>query len=134
MSSFENNTSVNLNLAKENLHRNECRKWQREVEVVPKLRYYNMFKGSYAVENFVVSIQNRKKRSILSQFRYSILQLRLETGRFQDIPIEYRHCLFCDNLVESEIHFILHCPFYNEIRFELFDNVRKTYFYFDFVR
>ena len=59
------------------------------------------------------------------------MPLRLKTGRFQDIPIEYRHCLFCDNLVESEIHYILHCPFYNEIRFELFNNVRKTYFYFD---
>ena len=60
LSSFENNTSVNLNLAKEKLYRNECRKWQREVEVFPKLRFYNMFKDSYAAENFVVSIQNRK--------------------------------------------------------------------------
>ena len=47
-----------------------------KLEVVPKLRFYNMLKESYAVENFVVSTKNRKKRSILSQFRYSILPLR----------------------------------------------------------
>ena len=72
--------------------------------------------------------------SILAQFRYSILPLSIETGRFQDIPIEYRYCLFCDdNLIESEYHFILHCTFYNELRFDFFNRVRQIDINFDWL-
>ena len=118
--------------AKERLSSLMYEKWYTEIQTVPKLRFFNLFKENYETKWFVKCIQNRKKRSILAQFRYSILPLSIETGRFQDIPIEYRYCLFCDdNLIESEYHFILHCTFYNELRFDFFNRVRQIDFNFD---
>ena len=123
---------INLTLAKERLFANECIKWSNEILLVPELRFYSIFKENYRVETFVKLIQNRKKRAIISQFRYIVLPLKIETGRFQDIPIEYRFCIFCeDNVIESELHFLLHCSHYNEIRFEFYNKVREIDFYFD---
>jgi hypothetical protein len=129
---FMNNVSVNLRNAEEKLYRIMCNKWQNEIQVVPKLRFYNIFKSNFGKENFVSSIKNRKKRSLFAQLRYSILPLKIETGRYQDIPIEYRTCLFCnDDLVESESHFLLYCSFYYDLRYDLFVKVREVYFNFD---
>lgn len=129
---FENSTNVDLQQAKEQLCRTTFLNWQSEITMVPKLRFYCLFKENYCTETFVRLIQNRKKRSICAQFRYSILPLSIETGRYQDIPIEYRFCIFCnDNMVESESHFLLHCAFYNNIRYELYNKVRELDFYFD---
>ena len=92
----------------------------------------SIFKENYETDKFLLMVNNRKKRSILAQLRYSILPLRIETGRFQDIPIEFRHCLFCnENFIESEIHFMLYCSYYNDLRFTYFNKIREVDFYFD---
>ena len=129
---FENNIHIDLHAAKNKLFESMCNKWRDDVLLVPKLRFYNIFKSNFATEKFVTKIKDRKKRSVLSQFRYSVLPLSIETGRFQDIPIEYRFCLFCnDNVIESESHFLLYCSCYNDFRFELYEKVRNICFEFD---
>ena len=132
LENFENNMHISLTLAKERLCSNMCMSWKSEVEIVPKLRLYQIFKDNYHTEKYVIKVTNRKKRSILAQFRSGILPLSIETGRYQEIPIEYRLCLFCNrNSIESEVHFLLHCSFYNDIRYEFFNKIRSLDFYFD---
>ena len=129
---FENNGFINLEQAKESLCSIRYRIWRNEIQIIPKLRFYSIFKENYETEKFLLMVNNRKKRSILAQLRYSILPLRIETGRFQDIPIEFRHCLFCnENFIESEIHFMLYCSYYNDLRFTYFNKIREVDFYFD---
>jgi hypothetical protein len=129
---FENTLQIDLKQAESKLMSNMCKKWKNEVKLLPKLRFYNLFKQDYGMEKFVFDMKDRKKRSLMSQIRYSVLPLSIETGRYQEIPIEYRYCLFCnDNLVESEAHFLLYCTYYNEIRFELFVKIRDVNFYYD---
>ena len=47
------------------------------------------------------------------------MPLRIETGRYEGIPEIERSCIFCADAVEDEIHVLLECPLYNEIRSEL---------------
>jgi hypothetical protein len=65
---------------------------------------------------------------VLTQIRLGILPLSIETGRYQDVPIEYRFCLYCNhNCIESEIHFLLYCDKYNDLRYDLFNVVGNNY-------
>ena len=46
-----------------------------------------------------------------------ILPIKVETGRFTQIPQEFRLCILCDsNSVEDERHFLFECSFYEDIR------------------
>ena len=71
---------------------------------------------------------SRPKRSILAQFRSGILPLKVETGRFQQIPVEDRTCNFCSGLeIEDEKHFLFDCCLYNSLRDTLFEKVCILY-------
>ena len=73
------------------------------------------------LRNYVKYILNKKYRSVLAQFRCEVLPLKVETGRFNNIPLEYRLCEFCDkNNIEDESHFLLYCSRYENLRIQLF--------------
>ena len=55
-----------------------------------------------------------------AQFRCGILPLRIETGRFRNLPVEERICELCNlRQVEDEQHFLCDCPKYEELRLPL---------------
>lgn len=57
----------------------------------------------------------------MAKFRTGILQLRIETGRFNQTKVEDRICQLCDTSeIEDEQHFLCSCPLYNEHRQCLF--------------
>ena len=115
--SFDNCDPIDIMHARDELHELQCISWSNEVQNIPKLRTYIKFKQDYAREHYVVAINNRGHRSALAQFRCGVLPLSIETGRFMSIPANLRLCNFCDeNVVEDEVHFILYCSFYCELR------------------
>ena len=63
------------------------------------------------------------KRSLLSQFRFGVLPLRIETGRwYRGIDVNQRVCEICKNGdIEDEIHFLIKCSTYGNARRLLFD-------------
>ncbi len=84
------------------------REWRNEINLVPKLRNYCIYKNEYKAELYVHAIHDRQERSLMAKYRTGVVPLSIETGRFQNIPIEYRLCLLCeDNVCESEFHFLL---------------------------
>ncbi len=73
-----------------------------------KLRTYCTYKSIYEAEPYVYRLCNRAHRSILAQFRTGILHIKLNTGTFNQIPLELRLCILCeDNATEHENTFIL---------------------------
>ena len=75
--------------------------------MVPKLRTYSTFKEYYDTEPYVCKVYNRAHRSLVSQFRCGILPIKIETGRYTQIPIEYRLCILCkENVIEDENQFL----------------------------
>ena len=82
-----------------------------------KLRTYITFKEEYKTESFVELVHNRQHRSAIAQFRCGVLPLKVETGRYMNIPPEFRLCTFCaNNSPETEIHFLLYCNKYDALR------------------
>ena len=59
----------------------------------------------------------------MAQIRCGILPIRIETGRFCNLPVENRLCEICNqNKVEDEFHFLMECPFYHLEREQMLAN------------
>ena len=84
-----------------------------------KLRTYNKFKQVFEVEPYVHKLMSRGRRSALAKFRCGVAPIRLETGRYENLPVEQRLCPFCETSVEDELHVVLICPMYNDLRMPL---------------
>ena len=66
----------------------------------------------------------RYQRSLVSQLKFGILPLKIETDRYQGIPTENRLCKICDLQVpEDELHFLFDCPALDPVR-----NLAKDFF------
>lgn len=85
-----------------------------------KLRTYKMFKNDYGAESYVTSVISRSHRSALAKFRCGVAPLRIETGRYERLPPGERSCFNCANLIEDELHVLIRCPLYQDLREELF--------------
>lgn len=84
-----------------------------------KLRLYQTFKHTFETEFYCTTVFNRAHRGALAKFRSGTAPIRIETGRYNGLPLKDRHCFNCSNVVEDEIHVLLHCPCYNTIRKEV---------------
>jgi hypothetical protein len=77
------------------------------------------------VSSYVKDVLNRQHRRILSNFRSGCLLLAVETVLYTrpNIPLNERKCKFCsNNSVKDEIHFLLDCDFYSDLRYALTEN------------
>ena len=58
---------------------------------------------------------------VLSYLRYGVLQLNVETGRYNNQPRNERVCVCCTmQCIENEYHFTLICPTYRQLRLKVF--------------
>ena len=85
-----------------------------------KLRKYRLFKSRYETEIYCKTIMSSTHRSEMARFRTFVATLRIETGRYAGLPEAERTSIFCKDHVGDEIHALLDCLLYNEIRLELF--------------
>ena len=49
--------------------------------------------------------------------------LEIERGRYTNVERQSRFCQYCKDVVETESHFLLVCPLYNDIRHEYIDSI-----------
>jgi hypothetical protein len=92
-----------------------------------KLRQYKLFKKEYKTEHYVQSeIIKRHYRAALSKFRCGVAPLKIETGRYEALPINERICFNCSNSIEDELHVLVKCPLYSQIREALYIDICKT--------
>ena len=85
-----------------------------------KLRLYKSYKSQFETEPYCKLIMPPRHRSAFCKFRLGVAPIRLETGRYEGLPEVSRVCPFCDTCtVENEIHVMLLCPVYDDIRSDL---------------
>ena len=76
-----------------------------------------MIKQSPTVEQHLYNFIDPKHRSYLSQIRFGILPLTVETGRYRGTPLEERLCICCSlDSVETEYNFMFECTLYENLR------------------
>ena len=120
---FDKNINY-LPLLKQRLRDQYIQYWQSSIQELPKLSYYRQFKTNFGREKYVDIIRNDFLRKTLSRFRMSSHCLEIEVGRYSNIPLNDRMCKLCSNhQVESEYHFLLHCPLYSDLRQKYFGNI-----------
>ena len=114
---FTNKISVDPSDVKDKLLELFSSNFTDSLPMKQKLRNYALFKFSFEPEPYACAYLSRNKRSIFAQLRMGILPLRVETGRFQNMDLNNRTCIYCNSgNVEDENHFIFHCSHYDHLR------------------
>ena len=82
-----------------------------------KLRLYRCFMKDICVEDYVMKNMPFHCRQKLAMLRIGCLPIQVEIGRRQNTPIHERVCRHCNmNCVEDEVHLLLACPLYDDLR------------------
>ncbi len=83
-----------------------------------KLRTYRLFKHSFGTSHYLKDTHlTRAQRSAIAKMRCGVAPICLETGRYEGLTEQERICPVCDmDKIESEIHVMIFCPQYNDIR------------------
>ena len=87
-----------------------------------KLRFYKLIKNEFRREPYLDIIKSFKLRKTMTKFRCSDHQLEIEKGRHRNLNVEDRMCKLCLNGVETELHFLQICPYYDNLRTRYFAN------------
>ena len=91
-------------------------KWFADIQSMPKLRTYQTLKSDFCTETYV-KVLPPSTRSVIAQMRCGVFPLSLETGRWRGVALENRLCRACSmDEVETELHFLVSCPLYHELR------------------
>ena len=91
-----------------------------------KLRVYANFKEQIGFEKYLSTMKNPEKRAVITRFRLSNHKLMIEVGRHKHIPKQIRFCPFCSDCVETEFHFLFHCPLYRHVRDRFMKDITPT--------
>ena len=98
-----------------------------------KLTLFYKLKDCFRRESYLDTL-NFKQRSLITKFRISAHQLRIETGRYEkkknkdgkmsQLVRDERICLHCNmSKIEDEFHFLLECPLYSSDRLKLVHSI-----------
>ena len=94
------------------------------MERKTKLRTYRLFKVNLCLEQYLLSSVLSYGRSLLTDIRTGTNQLEIEKGRWERKSEDRRICTHCIlQQVENEIHFVIHCPKYANLRSDLFSRI-----------
>ena len=89
-----------------------------------KRRYLSLTDNTYCPAIYE-SFMREDLRILLTRWRLSCFDLKVETGRYKGIPREERVCIIC-NVVEDEDHVIFNCRAYEDIRGQFTDLLERN--------
>lgn len=89
-----------INKVKSKLFKYYEDEWKLKIRSLLKLVTYVTFKQNVQLEPYILYVTmniTKQKRSLMAQFRFGILTLRVETGRYRNGPLHERYCVLCKN-------------------------------------
>ena len=96
-----------------------------DIHNMDRLRTYKILKTNFGCERYLKEISISSYKQVLVKFRGGLLDLRANSGRFENIPLEDRTCNLCNMEVETEYHFLFICSHYHSLR----NQYLSTYFF-----
>ncbi len=95
MNIYEPLRLCNMEISSNRLMENNEEEWKTMLYTKPKLHTYVTFKSKLETENYISSVHNRFDISLIAKLRCGILQLHVESGRFNNVPLGDRTCDIC---------------------------------------
>ncbi len=115
--SYRDMKTVDIDSGREKITEREKIDWSEKVGEFSKLDLLAKIKFEFGTEKYLQLDLDRYDKCLLSQFRYGILPLEIETGRYRGLNREERHCMLCKSgSVEDQVHFAFECSVYNNMR------------------
>jgi len=101
--------------------------WQHTMQNSAKLKFFKTFKNDYTPSSYLGLTSKLSERKELLTFRIGNHKLRIETGRYDQIPRANRLCPICAcNQIEDESHFLIYCNKYSILRNKFYKK-NRTY-------
>ena len=97
----------------------ECYKseWNVKLTSNEKFKFVSSFKQSLTVSHYLIHVKHIQARSALARFRSGVSSLRSRAIRFASTCQDDSLCCpFCKHCAENEVHFMLVCPVYTDLR------------------
>ena len=89
--------------------------WNQTLQHSRKLSFYHSIKKNYSLSVYFDSTRKNPIRRTLVKLRIGCHNLRVETGRYDKIPLD--ECPLCSrNKIEEETHLLLDCQRYSSMR------------------
>ena len=115
-----------IELLKAKLVIKDQQKHMNQAKTLPKLRTFCQISDFSLEKCYLSKPLSFVQRKALAKFRLGVLQIRIETGRYErpkKDPLD-RICKQCDlNIPEDEKHFLLHCPRHGILRGTFFGKI-----------
>ena len=92
--------------------------WDSLVNKSSGAANYRIFKNKFGL-NKNYHLLNNKQCRILTAFRTRNHRLPVETGRWNNTPLNGRICNLCRSDIGDEFHFVLKCDFFKDQRLKL---------------
>ena len=86
--------------------------WCTKLTESSKSRNYSCFKYDICLEEYLKTLP-RKFYLPLCKFRTSNHKLPVETGRWENIPLNDRKCTFCNRDIGDEFHYLFRCSHFS---------------------
>ena len=94
-------------------------KWTGKVNTSERLVFYSSLRQSIMLSPYLLNVKHVHARNALVRLRFGMCPLRFRSLRLFDVaPNSPVHCPNCESNLENEIHFMLVCPLYSELRCE----------------
>ncbi len=125
--SYYKSEPIDIESAKNTIVSLEKSQWIDNIKDKPKLDFLVQIKSAFGVERYITINMPRYERSLLSQLRYGILQIQLETGRYKGDDRAKRLCKICNRgVIEDQYHFVFECPAYSIRRGMFIERVKDN--------
>ena len=118
---YHNNEPINLRLAKKLLMNSYKQAWDEAVESKSKLdTYKRICDNEWTCANQLSNSIDKHKRALVTRLKLGVLNLAIESGRYDGTPRCQRMCKLCNIEVENEVHFLFTCTVNHDNRVKMY--------------
>ena len=96
--------------------------WDHHVNTSDRFSLYRQFKTLACVEPYIILNLNRYIRYTLTRFRFGVSDIKVHRSRFKLYNVDELKCPLCLSAVENEVHFVLCCPAFEDLRHEFIES------------
>ena len=108
-----------LNMFKERLIDCRWQNWEEHIQESQRFNEYKQFNSIHCVQTYLHENLNRQFRFVMAKFRFGVSDINVHYYRHRHHVEGDRLCPLCKMSREDEVHFVLCCTFYENIRREL---------------